>query len=57
MNIQEYVKSLIEIPKYMIVAYTIDESNVILFVDATVPAQTELPTTIDGRDVKIVRSL
>lgn len=57
MNIQESVKSLTEMPEYMIVAFSIDESDVILFVDAIVPAQAGIPKLIDGREVKIVKAM
>jgi len=57
MNIQESVKSLTEMPEYMIVAFSIDEYDVILFVDAIVPAQAGIPKLIDGREVKIVKAM
>ena len=53
----EEAERLSRIEKYRISGYAIDESNVVFFVDEIVPIQSKIPTNIDGREVKIVKSI
>jgi hypothetical protein len=56
MSAIEIIESLMRTPEYKIVAYTIDETDIILFVEDMVPAQADMPKFIDGRDVKILKA-
>ena len=57
MTVEEYVASLAERPEYAIIEYLIDESSITLFVDDILPIQGELPSFIDGREVKIFKAI
>jgi len=57
MNTTEYIESLLKVPEYQINAYTISETNIVLFVDDVLPAQNKIPSFIDGREVQIVKAM
>jgi len=57
MNTTEYIESLLKVPEYQINAYTISETNIVLFVDAVLPAQNEIPAFLNGREVQIVKAM
>jgi len=57
MNTTEYIESLLKETKYHINAYSIGETSIMLFVDAVLPAQNEIPASIDGREVQIVKAM
>lgn len=52
--IKDYMKSIVNRPEYLIVAYLIDEKKVVIFVSAITPEQRNIPKTMFGRDIRIV---
>jgi len=57
MNTTEYVESLLKETKYHINAYSIGETSIMLFVDAVIPAQNEIPAFINEKAVQIVKAM
>lgn len=56
-KIETYIISLIEKPEYAITGYVIGSDSIILFAAQIVAEQEEIPKSIDGRSVKIVKSI
>lgn len=51
--IEDYIESLAGKPEYSIIAYSIDETTVIILVSELTQEQSDIPKTMFGRDVII----
>jgi len=57
MIIDEYVNSLMEVPKYLVSGFAIGDTSVELFVSEITIDQAEIPKTIYGREVIISKAM
>ena len=57
MTIEETIQQLRKNRAYAIAGYTIGPKDVILFVREYTAAQAEIPSVLDGRNVRIAKSI
>jgi len=57
MTTNEFVRSLMEVPEYSITGFTIGDTLIELFVSEITLEQMMIPKSVDGRQVKIFRSV
>ena len=51
------LKEVLKHPEYLIVAYDVMPDTVVLFVREYTAAQEEIPSVLDGRSVRIAKSI